>query len=197
MIKDVVIMNIMIWVNVLMLILTYKLTKYNNPFGIKDLRSSKQSNQKDKVYTEENIQYLKDCNDRITRVEDALYSNSTDLDECYTLKEAKVALGLSSEQEVSENSPELSASTSMGNLSPSTQEFKESFTERIDKMKSELDNKSKENFLNDVPGLKDGFYEYDEDDIYMPDVHTSNDEPDAGIEIITEEYEKNFEEKLT
>lgn len=80
----------------------------------------------------------------------------------------------------------------MGNASESTKEFKRSFAERINKLKAELSTKNSEDFLSDVPGV----YEYDEDTEYLPTILSDDDVGEAGVEVISDKYEKMLEERI-
>lgn len=80
------------------------------------------------------------------------------------------------------------------NSNEETKDFKTNFVERIERMKNEL---SGDDVMTDIPGVSKtdtNVFEFDENDEYMPSV--LDNETGAGVEIITDEYEKQLEDKL-
>lgn len=99
------------------------------------------------------------------------------------------------EDALNSGSTEEYSSVDLGsNANEDTQDFKTSFIERIERMKREL---AGEDAMSDMPGVEEEnreMFEYDEKEEYMP--KTMVDDTNAGVEIITEEYEKQMEDRL-
>lgn len=81
---------------------------------------------------------------------------------------------------------------------PSDVDFKSDFFKRINRMKNELE--YGEDVMTEYPGVPpdvDNTFEYDEMDEYMPSFREGSDDDGVpGVEIITDEYEKQIERRI-